>query len=96
MFFSCNCDSVTKAGDSVVDDGFLVEKEYLPVREIKAGGTEGRQRTDKSLEFVVGDLYCTGDCKLAKVTTALLFPLKVFCFKFLTGCESLIGSEVYV
>ena len=82
MFFSCNCDSVTKSGDSVVDDGFLVEKEYLPVREIKAGGTEGRQRTDKSLEFVVGDLYCTGDCKLTTVTPRCFSPLKYFVLNF--------------
>ena len=67
--FSCNCDAPVSSngnGDNsymMEDSGFLMEKEYLPVRQIRAGGTTGSSTQDKTIGFIVGDMYCAGDSK---------------------------------
>ncbi|KAG1681270.1 Neurexin-4 [Nymphon striatum] len=54
----CNCDSVTN--DWKTDEGFIYDKDYLPVRQLRFGDT-GLVTDDKKGEFTLGQLICEKD-----------------------------------
>ena len=58
----CNCDSGL-ASDNVFDDGYLYDKNRLPVTELHFGDT-GNLGDDKWGKHTLGKLRCEGDCKL--------------------------------
>ena len=59
----CNCDSFGGAlSDSVfVDEGEIVEKDFLPVRQLRFGDTGSSPTTNKWGRYTLGPLVCEGD-----------------------------------
>ncbi|XP_026281799.1 neurexin-4 isoform X3 [Frankliniella occidentalis] len=69
----CNCDGIrlNSAGqheDWSEDGGFLTQKEYLPVKQLRIGDT-GNPVDDKEGRFTLGPLYCEGDDLFSNVVT---------------------------
>ena len=50
----CNCDSL---GVDLIDDGNLTDKDALPVKSLRYGGSKTRIST---IKYVLGPLVCSG------------------------------------
>lgn len=59
----CNCDAGLASID-VFDDGYLIDKDRLPVTELHFGDT-GNLGDDKWAKYMLGPLRCEGDCKFS-------------------------------
>lgn len=64
----CNCDAGLVAED-VSDDGFITQKEHLPVMELRFGDTGTFSDTNKWGKHTLGPLRCTGDNLFDNVVT---------------------------
>ncbi|KAK2720944.1 neurexin-4-like isoform X1 [Artemia franciscana] len=62
----CNCDSAFDTW--LTDEGQILEKDYLPIRQIRAGDT-GNTLDGKEAKFSVGSLVCEGDILFDQVVT---------------------------
>ncbi|XP_077993034.1 contactin-associated protein-like 2 isoform X2 [Glandiceps talaboti] len=60
----CNCDSAATVWET--DEGDLIDKEYLPVKQLRFGDTEGATAEGK---HTLGKLICEGDTTLDNVAT---------------------------
>lgn len=59
----CNCDSFggLLVNEPFVDEGELVDKEFLPVRQVRIGDTGSTASVNKWARYTVGPLVCEGD-----------------------------------
>lgn len=66
-----NLDRVGRYEEWSEDGGFLTQKEYLPVKQLRIGDT-GNPVDNKEGRFTLGPLICEGD------GTIILHELKLF------------------
>lgn len=76
----CNCDS--RSSEWKMDEGYLREKEHLPVAQLRFGDT-GSLTDDKKGEFTLGPLICEEDSQWF-----ILMSFRIHCNKTLgNGCS---------
>ena len=57
----CNCDAGLETEQ--MDSGYLIDKEFLPVRQLRIGDT-GTLFDEKMGRYLLGPLICDGDSTL--------------------------------
>ena len=79
----CNCDAGLVAED-ISDDGFITQKEHLPVMELRFGDTGTFSETNKWGKHTLGPLRCDGDSKHAficwKIFVVVYVNKERYCF----------------
>lgn len=64
----CNCDAITSPHEWSSDEGFIREKEFLPIRSIHIGDTS-LKLPEKRARYTIGPLVCEGDFLFDNVVT---------------------------